>query len=69
MTYNQIHEGTARDLMPFMQKHPNQRFRLIAMEESPKRERKLIRKGMFPELGEFSEEDFKSAEWHGEEML
>jgi hypothetical protein len=69
MTHIEIHEGTAQELMPFMKKHPNQRFRLIALDAIPRNERKLIRKGMFPELGEFSEEDFKSAEWHDKNDL
>jgi len=28
----------------------------------------MIRKGMFPQLGDLTEEDCKSAEWHGEDV-
>jgi hypothetical protein len=31
--HQHIHEGTARDLAPFMAQHPNQRFRLIELSE------------------------------------
>jgi hypothetical protein len=63
-------EGTPEELVPYLAKHPNQRFRLIPLEpekEKPRPKGRMIYEGMFPELRDLSEEDFKCAEWHGKE--
>ena len=62
-------EGTSEELVPYLVRHPKQRFRLVPLlseekELSTKGQR--IYRGMFPELKDLPEELFKAAEWHGE---
>jgi hypothetical protein len=62
-------EGTSEELVPYLVKHPKQRFRLVPLlseekETHPKGQR--IFEGMIPELKDLPEELFRAAEWHGE---
>ena len=74
MALQQVVEGTWEEIA----KHAcevdvGQRFRLIPLEGAltegaePKKG-KMITFGMFPQLKDLTEEDFKRAEWHGEDF-
>ncbi len=67
-------EGTWQEIAKHAKEFQHgQRFRLVPLppvEESPALNKpgEMIRKGMFPQLRDLTEEDFKAAEWHGENM-
>ena len=67
----EIFEGTWEELLAQQAKFAGRRVRLtLSKEETPQiepKQAKMLRFGMFPELQALTEEDFKSAEWHGEE--
>ena len=67
----QMLEGTGEELQIHLKQHPHEHFRLIFLSKVslPKEppQSKGLRRGMFPQLRGLTEEDFKSAEWHGED--
>ncbi len=72
MALPQILEGTGEELQEHLKQHPHERFRLILLSANgdfpaPSQEVGL-RRGMFPQLRGITEEDFKAAEWHGEDV-
>ena len=64
-------EGTGAELQEHLRQHPEERFRLILLtaKSAPadQPERSGLRRGMFPQLLALTDEDFKAAEWHGED--
>lgn len=72
MTQPQIYEGTGEELQKHLQQHPRDRFRLILLptisEQPGQGDGVGLRRGMFPQLLVLTEEDFKAAEWHGEDI-
>lgn len=63
-------EGTSEELVPYLAKHPKQRFRLIQLpseEKGVKPKGQMIQEGMFPELKNLPEEAFEDAEWHNQD--
>lgn len=68
-------EGTSEELEQFLRNvSRKQRFRLIPLSTETNEASKqasgtgqMIRKGMFPELRDLTEEDFRSAEWYGDD--
>lgn len=61
-------EGTREELEQYLKLAPRQqRFRIVPLPENADVAGGMIRKGMFPQLRDLSEEDFHCAEWRGEE--
>lgn len=71
MAQQRAFEGTGEELQEHLKQHPHERFRLILLStngDDPERSQGTgLRRGMFPELRGLTEEDFKVAEWHGED--
>lgn len=71
MVHLQMLEGTGKELQKHLKQHPNERFRLIRLAKDVSVQHQsqpmALRRGMFPELQGLTEEDFKTAEWHGED--
>src|SRR5947207_3724568 len=68
----QIYEGTPEQLVKQLRKLPNTRkYKMTVAPGEPElntTQRKMITFGMFPQLQALTEEDFKSAEWRGEDI-
>ncbi|HZT43250.1 MAG TPA: hypothetical protein VFA07_13860 [Chthonomonadaceae bacterium] len=70
----QVIEGTWEEIAQHAREfNGKQRFRLIPLPSTDKQIQadqhgRMIRKGIFPQLRDLTEEDFKSAEWHGEDI-
>ena len=71
MTQAQIYEGTPEQLVKQLSQLPNTRkYKITVTPDEPTTEKtsRMITFGMFPQLQSLTEEDFKSAEWHGEDV-
>lgn len=72
MTQTQVYEGTPEQLVKQFSKLPqDQRYKVTIVSEEPEAKAKqpqMITFGMFPQLQALTEEDFKSAEWRGEDV-
>lgn len=73
MPQPQVLEGTWEEIAQYARKFTTaQRFRIIPLSSANQKTAlnkpgEMIRKGMFPQLRDLTEADFKAAEWHGEE--
>jgi hypothetical protein len=73
MAQPQVIEGTWEEIAEHAHEFQGgQRFRLVPLpsaSEKPilNKPGEMIRKGMFPQLRDLTEEDFKAAEWRGED--
>ncbi len=67
-----VYEGTPEQLVKQFSKLPKTRkykVTVISEEaETTENQPKMITFGMFPQLQALTEEDFKSAEWRGEDI-
>lgn len=77
MLQPQVIQGSGEELARFLQRMKDkQNLLLIIPGEPPSNEIRentnqtsdLIQFGMFPQLQGLTDEDFQSAEWHGEEV-
>lgn len=71
MAQAQVYEGTPEQLVKQFRKLPKtQKYRVTVISEEPettKKQPQMITFGMFPALQALTEDDFKNAEWHGQE--
>ena len=71
MAQAQVYEGTPDQLMKQLSKLPSTRkYKITVTSEDSKTQQnppKMITFGMFPQLLSLTEEDFKGAEWRGED--
>ena len=72
MAQAQVYEGTPEQLVKQFSKLPRTRkYKVMIISEevdSTEKQPKTITFGMFPQLQALTEDDFKSAEWRGEEI-
>ena len=72
MAQAQVYEGTPEQLVKQFRKLPKTRkYKVTIISEEPEateKQPKMITFGMFPQLQALTEEDFKSAEWRGEDI-
>jgi hypothetical protein len=72
MTQTQVYEGTPEQLVRQLSKLPRTRtYKMTVTPKEPEatgKQPKMIAFGMFPQLQALTEEDFKSAEWRGEDI-
>lgn len=72
MAQAQVYEGTPEQLAKQLRQLPNtQKYRMTVIPEeteTPQEQPKLITFGMFPQLQSLTEEDFRTAEWRGEDL-
>ena len=72
MAHAEVYEGTPDQLVKQLSKLPkSQKYKVIVTPEEPEvtaKQPKMITFGMFPQLQALTEEDFKSAEWRGEDI-
>ena len=72
MAQAEVYEGTGEELQVHLKQHPYERFRLILLSGKSDHSKEAkgigLRRGMFPQLRGLTEEDFKAAEWHGEDI-
>lgn len=71
MAHAMIYQGTPEQLVKQLSKLPTRIYKvMVTPEESEANEKepKMITFGMFPQLQSLTEEDFKSAEWRGEDI-
>jgi len=68
----QVYEGTPEQLVKQFNKLPKTRkYRVTVISDEPETtatQPKMITFGMFPQLQALTEDDFRSAEWHGEDI-
>lgn len=64
-------EGIGEELHTHLNQYPHDRFLLILLpvhnDHSQEKHGIGLKRGMFPQLQGLQEEDFKVAEWHGED--
>jgi hypothetical protein len=65
----QVYEGTPDQLVKQLSKLPQTRKYKVTVtsEDSEQPQGTGLRRGMFPQLRGLSDEDFKAAEWQGED--
>ena len=72
MAQAQVYEGTPEQLVKQFSKLPKTRKYKVTVisdeAETTEKQPKMITFGMFPQLQALTEEDFKSAEWRGEDI-
>lgn len=72
MAHAEVYEGTPDQLVKQFSKLPKTRkykVTVISEEaETTEKQPNMIAFGMFPQLQALTEEDFKSAEWRGEDI-
>lgn len=72
MAQAQVYEGTLDQIVKQLIKLPNTRkYKITVTPKDPEAVEmppKMLTFGMFPQLECLTEEDFKSAEWRGEEL-
>jgi hypothetical protein len=72
MAQAQVYEGTPEQLVKQLSKLPKTRKYKITVtpeeSEATETQPQMITFGMFPQLQALTEEDFKSAEWRGEDI-
>ncbi len=72
MAQAQTYEGTPEQLVKQLSQLPkSQKYKVTVTPEEPDvrdRQPKMITFGMFPQLQALTDEDFKSAEWRGEDI-
>lgn len=72
MAQAQVYEGTPEQLARQLRQLPNtQKYRMTVVPEeteASQEQPKLIIFGMFPQLQSLTEEDFRTAEWRGEDL-
>ena len=72
MVQAQTYEGTLDQIVRQLTKLPETgRYKVVVTSEEPERPEfkpEFISFGMFPQLQTLTEEDFKSAEWQGEDI-
>ena len=72
MAEAQVYEGTPDQLVKEFSKLPKTRkYRVAVISDEAlanEKQSKMIAFGMFPQLQALTEEDFKSAEWRGEDI-
>jgi hypothetical protein len=69
MAQPMVLEGSWEEVLSHHSELEGKRVKLIVLPESPHgtaREPKKLQFGMFPQLQDLTEEDFKSAEWSGD---
>ncbi len=72
MAQAQVYEGTPDQLVKLLSTLPKtQKYKMTVTPEEPEvkgKQSQMITFGMFPQLQALTEEDFKSAEWRGEDF-
>lgn len=72
MAQVKVYEGTPEQLVKQLSKLPKTRkYKMTVTPEEPaatEKQSQMITFGMFPQLQVLTEEDFKSAEWRGEDI-
>ena len=71
MIQTQIYEGTPEQLIKQFSRLPaSHKYKVVVTSDEPNTAvaPRMITFGMFPQLQSLTEEDIKSAEWHGEDI-
>ena len=67
-TYTEVIEGTWEELSRQAEKFGSHRLRVVILpDEAHLPASSMITKGIFPQLADITEDDFKRAEFHGDE--